>query len=121
MTTTTLSNPTADADASPRSGWSRSRILALALFVPFTVYSSWVTVDQGYTGFLDVLLAGGWGTQVFLDLCIALLLVSSWIVRDARARRTPAWPWLLATVGLGSIAPLLYLVVRPGRAPAAKE
>ncbi len=110
------STSAASTEAS-RAPWPRARLLAAALLTVFTAYSSWVTVDQGYLAFVDVALAGGWSTQVFADLGVALLLVTSWLIRDARTRQTPAWPWLLGTLALGSISPLLYLVVRPGTDP----
>ncbi len=113
------STPAVSTEATARSPWPRARVLAAAVLTVFTAYSSWVTVDQGYLAFVDVALAGGWSTQVFADLGVALLLVTSWLIRDARTRQTPAWPWLLGTFALGSISPLLYLVVRPGTDPTA--
>lgn len=91
---------------------SRSRLLALAILVPFTIYSTIVTVREGYA----IFFTGPWThpvwTQEFLDLSIALLLVASWMVSDAKKRGVRVWPYLIATPLLGSIAPLAYLVLR---------
>ncbi len=60
---------------------------------------------------------GTWaGRQVFADLAIALALAMAWMWRDARTHGRAAWPWLLATLALGSFGPLLYLLTgRPRR------
>lgn len=97
------------------------RPLALAILVPFTIYSSWVTYTQGYASFFTGPLTHPTWTQEFLDLCIALLFVSSWMVADARRRGARAWPYLVLTPILGSIAPLMYLVMRPGVPPAEER
>jgi hypothetical protein len=62
---------------------------------------------------------GGWGLQVLLDLAISLFFLSSVMIKDARERKVIVWPWLLLTVTLGSIGPLLYLAFRPGSAKTA--
>ena len=42
----------------------------------------------------------------------ALGLVLVWLWRDALARGKNPWPWLLATLVVGSFAPLVYLWLR---------
>ncbi len=59
------------------------------------------------------------GAQVFADLVIALSLFLVWMWRDARASGRNAWPWLIATLALGSIGPLMYLLTRGTKASAA--
>jgi hypothetical protein len=54
--------------------------------------------------------------QVLADLSIALSLSLVWIWRDARAIGRSAWPWMVATLALGSFGPLVYLLTR--KAPA---
>ncbi|MEZ4406020.1 MAG: DUF2834 domain-containing protein [Polyangiales bacterium] len=102
---------------------SRSRsLLALAVLVPFFTFSVWVSLHHGWLGFIDTAIQGGWETQIFLDLVIALVVASTVVVRDARRRGLRAWPWLVATALLGSIGMLGYFVYRAvpgvGRAPA---
>ena len=84
----------------------------LALFLAFTIYTALVVLDHGYTGFIDLALAGGWGAQVFIDLCIALLLFMIWMVPDARERGIPFFPYVLAILTTGSVGALAYLVHR---------
>ncbi|MCX4242931.1 hypothetical protein [Paraliomyxa miuraensis] len=90
----------------------RYRPLFLLVAIAFTVYSCLVVAEHGYFGFLEVASREPWALQMLIDLSIALLLVSSWIAVDARRRQRAAWPWLVGTLLLGSIAPLWYLALR---------
>ncbi|MBO6936233.1 MAG: DUF2834 domain-containing protein [Deltaproteobacteria bacterium] len=92
--------------------------LAAGALLAFSVFSTFVVVEHGYFGFVtEVMLGSDWGLQVFLDLCIALFLFTSWMLKDAKARSIPVWPYLLATLSLGSIGALAYLVHREVAAP----
>ncbi len=84
----------------------------IAVFAAFTIYTTLVVLDQGYFGFLELAMTGGWAAQVFIDLCIALLLFAIWMVPDAREHGIPAWPYFLAVLTTGSVGALAYLVHR---------
>jgi H+/Cl- antiporter ClcA len=94
------------------------------LFVGLSIHLA-VTVfalrDHGFVGVFEESLKN-WGTrQVFSDLTVALTLVNAWIIVDAR-RHGRAWlPWVLASLPLGSIASLGYLVWRELRPEAARH
>lgn len=90
----------------------RFRPLFLLVALVFTAYSALVVVEHGYIGFLTVSLREPAAMQMLVDLGLALVLVSSWMVVDARRRNRAAWPWLLATLLLGSMGPLWYLALR---------
>ena len=77
----------------------RSRTpLLLGLLVPFLAVSSVAVSRFGYLTLWRLPLQD-WGTaQMFADLTVAMVLVTSWIVRDARARGVAAWPFLLLTL-----------------------
>ena len=90
-----------------------TRILLLTVFAAFSLYSAYVVYDVGYIGILHSHLTNAGGIQVLCDLTISLSLVCIWIHRDARAQGRNPWPFLVATLFLGSIGPLLYLVLRP--------
>ncbi|MBK8235725.1 MAG: hypothetical protein IPK74_09235 [Deltaproteobacteria bacterium] len=90
----------------------RNKLPLTLLLVAFFAYSTWVIAAQGYFGFLTLAWREPWGTQMFLDLIIALGLVTTQLVPDARRRGMNPWPFVLGTVALGSIAPLAYLLVR---------
>jgi hypothetical protein len=90
----------------------RLRPLVILVAVAFTVYSSFVVAEHGYTGFIHLALREAWGMQMLIDLTIALTMVSSLLVIDARRRKRAAWPWLVVTLLLGSVGPLWYLALR---------
>lgn len=103
--------------------WRRLGILVL--FADFLVFTAWVIYRDGYMVFADVFLGSAAGVQVLIDLTISLALVATWMIRDARERGVSVAPYLLITLFLGSLGPLLYLVRRPeenavavSRAPA---
>ena len=84
----------------------------IVLFVAFTVWSTTVAIAHGPFGFLTVSLAHPWAMQMLVDLSIALFVAWSWLRHDAKQRGIPAWPYILGTVALGSIAVLAYLIHR---------
>jgi hypothetical protein len=87
-------------------------VATLALFGALTAAALW---QHGYWGILAPHFQSWGGAQVLVDLVIALALVLCWLWRDARASGRNPWPWLVATLLLGSFGPLLYLLTRrPG-------
>ncbi len=87
----------------------------IAVFAAFSIYTAIVVVNHGYTGFIELALTGGWGAQVFIDLCIALTLFMIWLVPDAREHGIPAWPYIIGILTTGSVAALAYLVHRTAK------
>lgn len=89
-----------------------NRVVVLAVLLPFLAFSLWVVAQGGPLGFLTLAGREPWGMQMLLDLCIALFMVGGWMIRDARSRGMAAWPFVIATIAVGSIGPLVYLLVR---------
>lgn len=89
--------------------------LALALFVTFTLYTIVVAIEHGPLGFLAVIVEGGWSTQVFLDVVLALLGFYTLAAPDAKQHGISVWPYFVASLGLGSIGMLAYFVHREVR------
>ena len=89
-----------------------NRVVVLAVLLPFLAFSLWVVEKAGPLGFLELAGREPWGLQMLLDLAIALFFVSGWMIKDARRRGITAWPFVVATIAVGSIGPLAYLVVR---------
>jgi hypothetical protein len=98
---------------------SWKKILLLVVFADFTAFTAWAVYQQGYLTFFDTFFSSWIGIQVFADLVIALSLFSLWMIRDAREQGVSPVPYLLVTLCLGSIGPLLYLLRRPEQAEAA--
>lgn len=96
-----------------------SRTLATLLLVPFSVLTIYTVSQVGYVGIFDYHRHSPAGWQVFADLVIALTLVLSWLIPDAKKRGRSPWLWVALTLTLGSIGPLLYLVMR--RKPLPSE
>ena|ERR1051325_10193399 len=86
-----------------------SLVAALVLAV-FGAFSMWVVVTQGYFGYLTLAGREPWALQMLIDLVIALALAVGWMIGDARKRRIATWPYIVATVVLGSIGILAYCV-----------
>ena len=69
-------------------------------------------MTQGYFGFVALAGREPWALQMLIDLVISLALAVGWMVGDARKRRIATWPYIVATVVLGSIGILAYCVRR---------
>ncbi len=85
------------------------RWIALIILIPFTLLSGYAMTQVSYLGILDYNRYSPAGWQVFTDLVIALVLVLSWLIPEARQNNRNPWPWVLVTVFMGSFGPLLYL------------
>lgn len=83
--------------------------ILLALFGVLTAVALW---QHGYWGILEPHFRTFGAAQVFADLVIALTIIMVWMWRDARATGRNPWPWIVATLALGSFGPLGYLVTR---------
>ena len=86
--------------------------LVLLAFGGVEAYAVW---QVGYAGLFEQALGTVGARLGFLDLCVALGLVTVWLVRDARDRGISPLPYMLLTLTLGSVGPLLYLIRREGR------
>ncbi len=83
--------------------------LVLADFVALTGYAVY---HYGYMAFFDFHALNAIQLQIFVDLIIALVFVTVWMVRDARARGISPVPYVVMTLFLGSIGPLVYMIRR---------
>lgn len=85
------------------------RTLAVIILVPFTVLTIYAVAEVGYVGIFDYQRHSPAGWQVFVDLVIALVLVLTWMIPEARRVGRNPWPWVGLTLVAGSFGPLLYL------------
>ncbi len=95
------------------------RMLAIAILIPFSVLTLYAIMQVGYIGIFDYQRHSPAGWQVIADLVIALVLVLSWLIPEARKAGRNPWPWVILTLFGGSFGPLLYLVF--AGTPAAQE
>ena len=87
-------------------------VVAALVLAVFGAFSLWVVVTHGYFGFIEVARREPWALQMLIDLVIALSVAVGWMIGDARMRRIATWPYVVATVALGSIGILAYCVRR---------
>ena len=98
------------------------RVLIVVTLVLFGVLSAAALWRHGYWGIVAPHFQSLGAAQVFADLVIALVLVMTWVWRDARAAGRNPWPWIAATLALGSFGPLVYLLARgPVTSPSASR
>lgn len=96
--------------------------LVLVDFVALTAYAVY---HHGYMAFFDFQTMNAIQVQIFVDLIIALSIVLGWMWRDAKSRGISPTPYVVMTLFLGSIGPLVYLIRReapdaqPAGVPAA--
>lgn len=88
------------------------KFLLWFLLIDFALFSAWVMWEVGYLGIWQAGFTSPGSMQILADLGVACLLIMSWIFADARARGLNPWPWMVATLAIGSLAPLLYLLIR---------
>lgn len=93
---------------------SKTKWIVAFVLADWIAYTGWVAMNGGSLSDINAMLSiNPWGTQIALDLVLALALVSVWIWKDAREHGRSAVPWIVATACLGSIGPLAYLLYRP--------
>jgi hypothetical protein len=91
---------------------NRRAMLLLVILVPFVVFSATVIAAEGFGGLFGLVLRERWGMQMFLDLVILYGLFCAWLVPDARGRGITPWPYVAATLTLGAMGALAYLIRR---------
>ncbi len=88
------------------------RVLITIVLILFGALSAVALWQHGYWGLIAPLLQTFGGGQVLADLVISLSLVMLWMWHDAKTTGRTAWPWIAATLVLGSFGPLVYLLTR---------
>ena len=91
---------------------NRKQLTLSAALIVLLAMDAYAVYLYGYIGFFRMVLANFAGVTAFVDLLIALILIIVWIGDDARQRNVSAIPYLVLTIALGSIGPLLYLIRR---------
>lgn len=90
-------------------------VALLLVFVAFATYTAIALVDNGLVGFVEATVDNTAVLQVALDLLISVVIALIFVAGDARRRGLPFVPYLVATVFLGSIGLLAYLLHRTWR------
>lgn len=85
---------------------------AVVVFLAFTIWSFITIAEPGLTGLVTLLGSDPWARQILVDLTIACTVAWLWLGPDARRHGIASWPYIVATLAVGSIAILGYLVHR---------
>ena len=91
------------------------KTLAIILLIPFSILSLYAVYKVGYIGIFDYQRHSPAGWQVIVDLVIACILILSWMIPEAKKVGRNPWPFVVITVFLGSIGPLVYLATSKTR------
>ncbi|MCC2615915.1 hypothetical protein LJ739_06650 [Aestuariibacter halophilus] len=87
-------------------------VLLSVVLALFGGYSVWLMMEVGYVAIWQAGFTSPAALQILMDLAIACVIISSWMIGDARARGITVWPWLVAVLTTGTLAILVYLLVR---------
>lgn len=99
---------------------TRKTVAILAL-IPFSLLTVYAVMEVGYIGIFDYHRHSPAGWQVFTDLVIALVMVLAWMIPNARETGRNPWPWVVLTLTMGSIGPLLYFAFEPSHSAELAE
>jgi hypothetical protein len=86
-------------------------LLLATLFAVHAAITVRALMDRSYLGLFAFAFEGWPARQIFSDLTVGMLLITSWMLSDAKRTGRKAWPYVLATVAVGSFGPLAYLLV----------
>jgi Terpene cyclase DEP1 len=91
----------------------KKKVLLGVLLAAHSAITVRAMLESSYLDLFKFAFEGWPARQIFSDLTVSLLLVTSWMLGDARKTGRNAWPYVLATVAVGSFAPLAYLLLAP--------
>ena len=91
---------------------STQQILLVVVLVLFGAFTAVALAVDGIVGILHAITFNLVSIQIFVDLLLAVLVIDSWVFRDARSRCRNPWPWMVASLVTGMFAPLIYLLTR---------
>ena len=91
---------------------NRKQLALSAVLIAFVAQEAYAIYLYGYLGFFRLMFANFATITAMVDLVIALTLVIVWMGDDAEQRKVSALPYLVITLALGSVGPLLYLIRR---------
>jgi fatty acid desaturase len=99
---------------SPEDPMNRKQLALSTVLIAFVADEAYAVYQYGYLGFFRMMFANFATFTAMVDLIIALALILVWMGDDAEQRKVSALPYLLVTLALGSVGPLLYLIGRSG-------
>ena len=95
----------------------KNRPFLLCLLLLHVTVSTKALYDHGFFELYAFAMRDWPQFQILTDLTVAVVLLSVFVLRDARATGRKAWPYLVGALLLGSLSPLLYFVVGAFQSP----
>jgi len=107
---------------SAEAGIMNIKQIALGIVLAgFSMLTGYALFMYGYIGFFRELTSNAATVTLLADLVISLTIILVYLGNDARERGISALPYLLLTLALGSVGPLLYLIRRFGSHDGAPD
>jgi MFS superfamily sulfate permease-like transporter len=94
---------------------NKKQIALAVVLADFSALTAYAVMHYGVVGLFEAAFANAATITVFADLTIALSMVIAWMWQDARQHGVSPIPYVVLTLGFGSVGPLLYLIRRLGR------
>jgi hypothetical protein len=91
------------------------------LLADFSALTAYALYQYGLVGFFQIMGGNAATLTALADLTISLGIVLVWMWNDARVRNAAFLPYAVVTLFLGSVGPLLYLIVRFGDERATRR
>lgn len=85
-----------------------------SVLLGFSILTAYAVYLYGYAGFFREVTSNVASLTLLVDLVISLTIILVYMGNDARTHRISVFPYLLLTLGFGSVGPLLYLIRRFG-------
>lgn len=88
------------------------RVLLVATLILFGGLTAVAVATDGVNGTIEAITFNWASLQIYVDLVIAVAVISVWLYGDARRRGKNPWPWIIAAFIIGMFSPLVYLLTR---------
>ncbi|HSH01401.1 MAG TPA: DUF2834 domain-containing protein [Anaerolineae bacterium] len=87
------------------------RITIIGTLILFSILTLIALFTDGLSGFPTAITYSYASLQIYIDLVIAIIIINVWLWHDARQNNHNPWPWLIASLIVGSFSPLIYLLL----------
>jgi uncharacterized protein DUF2834 len=96
---------------------NKKQIALAVVLADFSALTAYAVAQYGIVGIFEQAFANVATITLTADLTIALTMVIAWMWQDARRLDISPIPYVVLTLGFGSVGTLLYLIRRFGRDP----
>ncbi len=101
-----------DTPATEASNPGLERAILIGVLLLFGALTAVAVVTDGLAGTIEAITHNWASLQIYVDLVLAVAVISVWMYRDGRANGRNPWPWIAAAFVVGMFSPLVYLLTR---------